>query len=265
MGTNKTVYRSNDTLFYNSQCLFVEYHDVIAMPWLTLLAFTKNTNLFNNIIKMNEISDYDLNGLLEWYIYRTHRNIFKSVGTIDTVEELPDTGYESILDQAMSISEDIYRIPTYLKFLSTLRVLLFEASLVKQVIIYSEKNEPMIEKTLKEYFSRVGSKVKYMNGKFEDMVKLIPNDSTYVFSDIEKVNDLIKANKLNYSSILIPNGLRYNYTEDDATKLKVDLDKLSEKYIFKYSFFDNFDLTDALQNDVIPSELENLSNSMPEE
>ena len=78
MGT-KTVYRGNDTLFYNSQCLFIEYHDVIAIPWFTMLAFTKSTPAFNNILKMYEIADYDLTGLLEWYIYRKHRNVFKSI------------------------------------------------------------------------------------------------------------------------------------------------------------------------------------------
>jgi hypothetical protein len=120
----------------------------------------------------------------------------------------------------------------------------------------------MIETTLKKYFSKAGSKVKYMDGKFEDMVRFIPTDSTYVFSDIEKVNTLIAANKLNLSCVLIANGLRYNYTEEDSTKLKVDLKELTEKYVFKYSFFDNFDLTNALKDGVIPSEIETLNENI---
>lgn len=253
----KTVYRGNDTLFYNSQCLFVEYHDVIAMPWFTLLSFIKNTDAFGNIFKINELTDYDLAGLMEWYVYRKYRNIFKSIGVVDSIDELPDAGYDAMLDKAMNISDDLYRIPTNLKFLSTLRLLLTDSSMIKQVIIYSEKNEPMIENTLKQYFSKAGSKVKYMSGKFEDMVKLIPQDSTYVFSDIEKVNTLIKLNKLNLSCILVANGLRYNYMDDDATKLKVDLKELyeSSKYLFKYSFFDNFDLSNTLNDDIMPSEM----------
>ena len=101
-----------------------------------------------------------------------------------------------------------------------------------------------------------------MNGKFEDLVKIIPQDSTYVFSDIEKVNDLVKMNRLNLSCVLIANGLRYNFMENDSSKLKVDLEELSKKYIFKYSFFDNFDFNNALSNGVIPSELEALSNTV---
>lgn len=254
----KTIYRGNDTLFYNSQCLFVEYHDIISIPWFTMLAFVKNTTAFGDIFKMDEISDYDLKGLLEWYIYRKHRNIFKSIGVLDSIENFPEEGYDIMLDKAMSISDDIYRIPVNLKFLSVLRLLLSDANMIKQVIIYSEKNEPMIENTLKQYFSK-NNKVKYMCGKFEDMIKFIPTDSTYVFSDIEKINILKKENKLNLSCILIANGLRYNYMENDSKKLKIDLDELDKKYIFKYSFFDNFDLTNALDDSLLPNEINTIN------
>jgi hypothetical protein len=258
----KIVYRGNDTLFYNSKCLCVEYHDVIAMPWFTILSFIKNNEGFNRLFKLNEISYYDLTGLLEWYIYRKHRNIFKSIGVVDSSKDLTDAEYDTILEKTMSISDDIYRIPTNLKFLSTLRILLSDASMIKQVIIYSEKNVSMIENTLSQYFSKLGTKVKYMNGKFEDLLKIIPQDSTYVFSDIEKVNDLIKANKLNMSCVLIANGLRYNYMENDASKLKLDLEELAKKYLFKYSFFDNFDFNDALANGQIPSEIETINDTI---
>lgn len=258
----KIVYRGNDTLFYNSKCLCVEYHDVIAMPWFTILSFIKNNTGFNALFKMNEIADYDLTGLLEWYIYRKHRNIFKSIGVVDSSKDLTDDEYATILEKTMTISDDIYRIPTNLKFLSTLRILLTDASMIKQVIIYSENNEPMIENTLNQYFSKLGTKVKYMNGKFEDLVKIVPQDSTYVFSDIEKINDLIKMDKLNMSCVLVANGLRYNYMEKDVSKLKVNLEELSKKYLFKYSFFDNFDFSNALSNGQIPSEIETLNDTI---
>jgi hypothetical protein len=255
MSEQKIVYRGNDTFFYNSQCLFIEYHDVIAMPWFTMLLFTKNTNAFKKFFKLEEIEDYGVADLLEWYIYRKHRNVFKSIGMVDGVEELPDEGYKVLLEKAMNISEDIYQIDTNLKFLTTLRLLLTESNMVKQIIIYSEQNEPMIEKTLSKYFSKLGTKVKYMTGNFLDMVKLIPQDSTYVLSDIEKINDLIKADKLNLSTVLITNGLRYNYLEDDPSKLKVNMDEISQKYLFKYSFFDNFDTSDILGSELLPNEM----------
>ena len=88
--SQKIVYRGNDTLFYNSQCLFIEYHDVIAMPWLTMLAFTKNAEVFNNLFNIDEISDYDIQSLFEWYVYRKHQNVFKSIGVREDVDEISD-------------------------------------------------------------------------------------------------------------------------------------------------------------------------------
>ena len=251
--SEKIVYRGNDTLFYNSQCIFVEYHDIIAMPWLTMLAAIKNSTAFNNILNISEISSYDIRGLLEWYIYRKHRNVFKSIGPAESIGELPEDAYDILLEKAMSISEDIYRIPTNLKFLSTLRLLVSDSSMIKQVIVYSEKNEPMIEDTLKRYFEKSG-KVKYFYGKFEDLVKIVPNDSTYVFSDITKVDILRAKDKLNLSCVLIASGLRYNYMEDDASKLKIDLEELMKTHVFKYSFFDNFDLTNMLSDNLLSTE-----------
>lgn len=252
--SEKIVYRGLDTFFYNSQCLFIEYHDVLSMPWFTMLLFTKDTNVFKQVFKIEDIEDYDVAGLLEWYIYRKHRNVFKSIGTIDSIDDLSDESYDALLMKAMSISDNFYSINTRLKFLSALRLLLTDASMIKNVIIYSEQKESMIETSLNKYFSKFGTKVKYINGKFSDILDIIPNDSTYVFSDIEKVNDLVNSDKINLSSILLVNGLRYNYMDDDITKMKVNLDELSEKYIFKYSFFDNFDLRDILSEELLPSE-----------
>ena len=255
MSDEKIVYRGTDTFFYNSQCLFVEYHDVISMPWFTMLLFTKNTEAFKKIFKIDDIEYYDIAGLLEWYIYRKHRNVFKSIGVIDEDAELSDEVYDSLLEKAMNITDNFYNLSSDLRFLSTLRLLLTESCMIKQVIIYSEKKEPMIECSLDKYFSKLGTKVKYMSGNFADMVELIPQDSTYVFSDIEKINTLVEANKLNLSTVLVVNGLRYNYLENDRTKLKVDMDELSKKYFFKYSFFDNFDMDDILSSDLLPSEI----------
>ena len=257
----KKVFRGIDTLFYNSQCLVVEYHDLIAMPWFTMLLFTQGTEAFKKVFDMSEISEYDISGLLEWYIFRKHRNIFKNLPSI-LDRDITDEEYDKILSSSMKISENLYNIPVTLKFLSILRILLSEPGVVKQVIIYNETEEPMIEKSLNKYFSNLGTKVKYMHGKFNDLLTLVPSDSTYVFSDITKVNNLVELNRLNLSCILIANGLRYNYMENDQTKLKVDLDELLKTHLFKYSFFDNFDLENALSSDVMPNEINGLTSML---
>ena len=77
----------------------------------------------------------------------------------------------------------------------------------------------------------------YTSGKFEDVISRIPRDSTFVFSDIEKVNKLHELNRLDYSSIIVCDGYRYN--NKDKNTLKIDIDELRTKAIFKIDFIDN--------------------------
>ena len=67
---------STDTLFYNSQCLFIEFHDVIEMPWFILTYILKNNKKLNEIFRIDNISSYSVQNMVEWYVYRKHRNIF---------------------------------------------------------------------------------------------------------------------------------------------------------------------------------------------
>ena len=43
----KKVFRTIDNFFYNSECLFIEYHDILNIPWLSLLALIKQSNRYS--------------------------------------------------------------------------------------------------------------------------------------------------------------------------------------------------------------------------
>ena len=254
----KKVFRGIDTLFYNSQCVFIEYHDVISMPWFTMLYYMRNSEYMNTIFNMDSLRDYSLTGLLEWYLNRKHRNVFEDILT----REGKSINYDNavnILNQCMELTDDFYKIDTNLKFMSVLRLLLAEQGLVKKFYIYSEKEEAGIKTVLDYYFKDYGTKIQYITGSFGDVLKLMPKDSTYVFSDITKVQALIDNGRLNYSALLITNGLRYNYELENMKKIKVNITELSKSYVFKGDFFDNFDMTNALASGTIPSVLSNLS------
>lgn len=238
---------STDTLFYNSQCLFIEFHDVIETPWFILLYLLKNNKKLMEVFKINDISSYSLEDILEWYIYRKHRNIFKSLGlqndVYDNIGDVSDEWYDKFLNNCISNLKEIYMVDTKLIFYKSLNILLNDSpGMVKKIIIYSEYNEPGIKYFLDDMVksSQYSSKLEYVYGDFETIIKNIPNDSTYVISDIEKINKIKKANKLYMSSILIVNGLRYNYEIHNKNKLKVDIPEISKDTVFKCSFFDNF-------------------------
>ena len=242
------IYHSTtDTFVYNSQCLFIEFHDVIEMPWLILTYLSRNDKQLNEVFKMHNLSSYSIHDTVEWYIYRKYRNVFKSIGLQENVQQnignVSDEWYDKFLYNCISKAKELYMLDTKLIFYKSLNILLSDSpGMVKRVIIYNEYNEPGIKLFIDDMlkFSTHSQKIEYVYGDFTDAIKNIPNDSTYIISDIEKINKIKEANKLYMSSILIVNGLRYNYEPQDKTKLKVNINELKNKTVFKCSFFDNF-------------------------
>ena len=146
MPEEKKVFRTVNSLFYNSQCLFVEFHDVIAMPWLTMLKINLDSEAINKIFKVDGFSDYSTNALLEWYIYRKKRNIYEEIGVRETINP-PEDFYDEFLKLCMTgcdYSIDVYKVNTNLKFAEICDELNHKKSFVKKIVFYSEYEEPGI-------------------------------------------------------------------------------------------------------------------------
>ena len=172
-----------------------------------------------------------MSALLEWYKYRNSRNIFNEFNMSQEINT------DDFLKAMMTSdnSDYFHSLDFELIFNNALKILM-ESRLVKKILIYSEYEESGIRDYISKRFS--SEMIGYTFGDLNQCLKSVPIDSTYVFSDICKVNNLIDTNHLNYSSIIIANNYKYNY--DDDKKLKVDLDKLSEDYVFKYGYFNAF-------------------------
>lgn len=233
----KNVYLAKDTMFYNSQCIFVEYNDIIKIPWFALLYAIHNDENMEKMFDLSEIKDLEHQCLLEWYMQRKHRNFYRDLKVKPEFQnQIDDKFYDELLINQLSSSDFFYRIDTELLFAQVLRMLTTtQKSLVKRIVIYNEYEDRYIKKDIDILFNNCAE---FISGDFRNAIKDIPVDSTYVLSDISKINILIEENKIDFSDILIVNGFRYNY--DDNLKLKIDFDKLTNEHIFKYEFFDNF-------------------------
>lgn len=230
------VYTCKDTLFYNSQCLFIEYHDVLKSPWLILLNVVKNNEDLNRVFDMSEIKNLDGTSLIEWYLTRKNRNFFKEFPLhVQSDSEPDDEFYDNLLFELVSSNETFYELDTRLNFYDILDNLYDKKMLIKKIKVYSERYDKNIER---ELYSEYNDNIEYCYGNFIEVAKTLPSDSTFVFSDINKVNILATEDMLNFQSVLIANRLRYNY--DEAGNIKSDLEMLSEKFTFKYNFFENF-------------------------
>lgn len=233
----KKIYTCKNTMFYNSQCLFVEYNDVLKCPWFTLLCTIKENDSVQEIFNLSEIQDLDEIELFEWYINRKHRNIYENFPIwTDHVKITMDNFYENFLKEQMGFSDFFYKTDTTLNFNTTLKTVLEMKDLVKKVVIYSEYDNPHIREDIRVNYKNCT----FVSGDFKEAVTSIPNDSTFVFSDINKLNLLAEMKKLDYSSVIICDGYRYNSLPNDKTKLLADVELLKKIYIFKLDFFDNF-------------------------
>lgn len=229
-----------DTLFYNSQSLFIEAHDVLSLSWLTMIYYMKESSELLRFFDMSELEDCDIGGVVEWYFTRKHQNLFMNF-PMRSGESLPESIGDNLVAQCMNITDAFYQINLPTAFLRTLDALLEEKGLVKKIYIWSKEYEHGMEAWVSQTYGKFGNKVEYIHGPMESVLTTIPNDSTYVFSNIEHLEQLRKSDKLALSAVLICNGYRYNYTLNDKSKLKHDLEEMKSEIVFKGAFFENFD------------------------
>jgi hypothetical protein len=230
---------SNANVFYNSKCLFVEYDDVIKMPQFLILINVNENERLNLIFDMSDVRGLPIPALFEWYIHRKHKNIFMNFPLL-LKSSKGKTKYqicEEVLQDLLHTSDEFYSQHAELKFASVIDRLSEEKMLVQRIVVYNEYDNPSIKADI---LSKYGNEVEFVCGRFEDAIKDVTSDSTFVFSDITKVDRLREAGKLNLSSVVIPINFRYNRKEDDKTKWKIDFDTLDKQFTFKHNFFDVF-------------------------
>ena len=229
----KKVFVGPDTIFNNAQCMFVEYYDVIKCPWFALLTCIKDEPSLENIFDLTPVRSLDIACLFEWYINRKHRNFYKDL--LIPNENITDESFcDRILESHLKLTKDFYSDSLELNFANVIRGVCNDKKLLHNIIIYTEEENEFIKEDIEKMYN---GNATYTSGKFEDVISRIPRDSTFVFSDIEKINKLQEMDRLDYSSIIMCDGYRYN--NKDKNTLKVDIDELRTKSTFKIDFVDN--------------------------
>lgn len=222
-------------MYYNSECLFIEYNDVIKSPMFSLIKIVKDMEKMRNIFNFSNFDNMTDDEIYEWYINRKNINFYKDMKFLLGEPPTEEIYYNMIKDQLLS-NNIFYEISPKLSFFNTLFYMAtIDRKLIKNIIIYSEFENKKMEEDMRKILPNTG--IQFASGNFLKVIAKVPNDSTFVFSDITKINDMANINKLEYASVLIANGYRYNY--DDNLNLKINLEELSKKIVFKYNFFQN--------------------------
>lgn len=236
----KKVIRTEDTLFKNSQCLFVEYSDILKAPFLLLLRVIQSSKVCNTIFDLSFIKEKNLAELYLWYLHRKNFNPYREFPIKTEIENFDDGFYDYLLREHLNSAEVCYQENTELAFSVILKNLLKEndSHFIHRVVIYDEYNEKFVKDDVSRLYQSSRIQVEVRSGDFKSAIANIPNDSSYVLADINRILDLKDVNKLNLSSILLPYDYDYNFYPESKS-YKIDLESLSKEFTFKINFFEN--------------------------
>ena len=227
----KVYFRSNDVMFQNAHCLFIEYTDIIRSPYFIFLTLMmKSPEKFSKYYKLDIFDNYDIEGLSEWYIHRKNQNPLVDLLTDEARETLSEEKLDEFINEQIIEHKELIELSPLLNLGNVLFNLSEEV--VKSVVIWYPYKNSTIEKDIHDTF---GDGVKFMYGNLFNVLDQIPKDSTYIFSDITNIDLLYEKKKLHLSSIIIPNEYGYNYINDDI--LKINVDEYQKDVVFKLDFF----------------------------
>ena len=243
-GKNNKIFTSFNTVFANSQCLFMEYRDVIKCIDFVNLLMIKGSEDLGRIFDLTEIQSLEDDELFEWYVSRIDRDILRSLMLREDNElgnklnrnlEAFDDFVDSFFQKNINEIEEITSLNSRMNFAEILNIALFKG-VAKRYVIY---NEFYSENIAKDIMNSYGSKVEFVYGDFMEVLNKhrIPAQSTFVFSDIEKTYLLESAGKLHGANLLLVDGMRYNYNGGEPI---VDFKSLLENNTFSIDFFDNY-------------------------
>lgn len=227
-----------DFLFTNSKSIFIEYIDIIRAPYFSFLnALMKSPHIENSIFDYSKIEGLTEEGLGHFYYNRRNQNFL-----YDLVKEGVNPDYDKldmVLDNGLKDVPELVTLSPELNFVEVLRKLMWKDSLIaNKVYIYYPFDNPSIKKDVADTFS-FNIDIKFVSGDLEDVLKDVPTDSTYVFSDITKIELLDKMDRIQLSSILVPKDYGYNYEdpEDRNSNLLVNISDYSKEFMFHFNTF----------------------------
>ena len=240
----EVAFRSSNSVFLNSDVLFIEYHDVLKAPWLLTLAIIDDIDEIKNLYNTELMNLINESSRGKWYTERKYRSILKSIGAKS--EELTDDDHWGYLNAVMQAIPDVYGEQSELTMMNVLRRLPPDKNheFIKKIYIYTDVYEEAVENDL--FMSNLPNH-EYIYGKshhlksFKDVLDeyKINTNVTYILSDIDKLIVLNETNRLRFSSVILADNFSYNKNEDGTFRLPI------EELIEKNSpmIFNVFDVT----------------------
>ena len=225
---------SQDRPLSNSHSIFIEYYDIIEIPFFYLLYQLDHIDESLPILQefyFHDLRSFSREELFEWYIKRDHRNFLENRSR-ENITNL-DTVFEKLVEDKNYF--DIKLLPFH-KVVSQF----CQSKMVEHIYLWTREENRILKNIIHQrYQEELQSNVTYLHGSFSSILPSVHPDSTFVFSDIRNILELEKNQRLDYTSIVIP--LEYGYNYDKEKNFIIDIDELTKKHIFKLNLFSVFE------------------------
>ena len=233
MEKEKAKIRAYNGIFINSKAIFVEYIDIIKSPYfMIVVAIAALGKKLPSPFDISPILESEIDDLIEWYYQRTNQNPLLDLLEDDARGRIKLKDIGNFLNN--QITEEILKATNELNFVDVLnRLYIMNPELAGSVFIWYPYENSYIDNDIKLTLNAIDDLV-ILHGPIEDALKKVPEDATFVFSDVSNINALEEVGKLDYSSILIPIEYVYNYVDGEYL---INFDKLAEDHIFKLDKF----------------------------
>ena len=228
-------FRAHERFFLNSECVFIEYSDLIKLPWFIALHFLRQSEKLSDTFDVESLKDLDINELLMVYINRKYRNIYQNFykGNSDTVdlEKL-----DEILEAQIQTDNVFYDVELALSIPRAISILL-ASKVAKRICIYHPTYNEYIEKDINETYGE--GRCEFIYGDFSEVVKELPEDITFILSDAYKILTLIEIDRIEFTTVLLAAEYKYNYDENDKEIINSEL--LQQEHTLHFSYFSIFE------------------------
>ena len=226
---------SFDSVFLNSESIFIEYVDIIRATYYPLLNLMRKHEE-HPLYDLSKINNLSVEEFGDWYISRKHQNPLLDLFPDDNMNHPGSVLMDSILDEQISKVPQLLKMAPILNGGKVLKNLFKDGNQLVEggfYIWYPTMNKSVIN-DINTTFESIMKYGHILTGPIDEALTHVPNDSTYIFSDITNINVMHDIGKLAYSSIIIP--VEYGYNANDG-KYIIDFDMLRKEVVFKLDEF----------------------------
>ena len=193
---------NSSTIFFGGASFFVQYKDALKPIYLMALIKMLHNKSFRFGLPFEIIENFSLMSVMEFYLNRSKLNPLQQLDFKHKFTEQVD----QILSKVLS-DHSLYNL---CPFLSTAKLVsvMKDQNFNIPIFVYNETYDEGIAKDV----SALSNSPIFIYGPIEEVITKIPNNSTMIFSNIERIVETIKAApRKMVLNLLLTSDYHYNF------------------------------------------------------